>query len=45
MRLEDPNWTDMKKTRAVNKLVPAERLCRTIEQTRELVGTILTSTP
>lgn len=45
MRLEDPNWTDVKKTRAVNKLVPAERLYQTIEQTRELVGTILTSTP
>ncbi len=45
MRLEDPNRTDVKKTRAVDKLVPAERLCQTIEQMRELVGTILTSTP
>jgi hypothetical protein len=45
MRLEDPNWTDVKKTRAMNKLVPAERLCQAIEQTRDLVGTVLISTP
>lgn len=45
MRLEDPNWTDVKKTRAVNKLVSVERLCQIIEQTRELVGAILISAP
>lgn len=43
MRLEAPNRTDVKKTRAVNELVPAERLCQIIEQTRELVGAILIS--
>lgn len=38
MRLEDPDWTDVKKMRMANQLVPAEGLCQTIRQTWKLVG-------